>query len=153
MEGKYLLSTDHEPGTILSTYLCTISFSLMTISSVCFFKDFIYLFLEKGERREKERERSINVCLPLLPPQLGTWTATQACALTGNRTTDPLFCRPALSLLSHTSQGPAVVLFLKKTFLGLFIRESLLNRNQSLGRLGLISSHQAPERGTKLSTQ
>ena len=26
-----------------------------------FFKDFIYLFLEKGEGREKERERNINV--------------------------------------------------------------------------------------------
>ena len=26
-----------------------------------YFKDFIYLFLEKGERREKERERNIDV--------------------------------------------------------------------------------------------
>ena len=30
-----------------------------------FFKDFICLFLERGEGREKERERNINVCLPL----------------------------------------------------------------------------------------
>ena len=45
-----------------------------------FFKDFIYLFLEREERREKERERNINV-LPLARPQLGTWPATQACAL------------------------------------------------------------------------
>ena len=36
-----------------------------------FFKDFIYLFLERGERREEERERNINVWLPLTRPLLG----------------------------------------------------------------------------------
>ena len=66
---------------------------------------FIYLFLERAEGREKERERNTNVCLPLTCPLLGAWPATQACALTGNRTRDPLFHRPALSSLSHTSQG------------------------------------------------
>ena len=30
---------------------------------------------------------------------------TQACALTGNQTSDPLVHRPALNPLSHTSQG------------------------------------------------
>ena len=43
--------------------------------------------------------------LPLAHSQLGTWPATQACALTGNRTGDPLVCKPALNPLSHTSQG------------------------------------------------
>ena len=38
-------------------------------------------------------------------PLLGTWPTTQACALTGNPTSDPLVCRPELSPLSHTSQG------------------------------------------------
>ena len=52
--------------------------------------DFIYLFLERGGRRKKEREmltceRNIN-WLSLTCPQLGTWPATQACALTGNQT-------------------------------------------------------------------
>ena len=51
---------------------------------------FIYLFLETGEGREKERERSINVWFPLTWSPLRTWPATQACALTGNRTGDPL---------------------------------------------------------------
>ena len=46
-----------------------------------FLKDFIYLFLERGEGNEKERERNINVWLPLTCPLLGTWPATQACAL------------------------------------------------------------------------
>ena len=43
------------------------------------FKDVIY-FLERG--REKERERNINVWLPLAGPLLGTWLTTRACALT-----------------------------------------------------------------------
>ena len=50
-------------------------------------------------------ERYINR-LPLAQPQLGTWPATQACALTGNRTGDLLVINP----LSHTSQGFVVVL-------------------------------------------
>ena len=68
-------------------------------------KDFIYFFLESEEGREKERERNIKVWLPLICPQLGTWPITQACALTGNQTSDPLVCRQALNPLSHTSQG------------------------------------------------
>ena len=50
-----------------------------------FFKeDFIYLFLESREGKVEERERNINVWLPLTRPLLGTWPATQACALTGD---------------------------------------------------------------------
>ena len=48
-----------------------------------------YLFLDIGEGREREWERNISVWLSLVHPQLGTWPATQACALTGNRTGDP----------------------------------------------------------------
>ena len=54
---------------------------------------------------EKERKRNISVWLPLMLPLLGTWPTTQACALTGNRTSHPLAHRPALNPLSHTSQG------------------------------------------------
>ena len=66
----------------------------------------MYLFLERGEGRDKERERNIDVWLPFRHPLLGTWPATQACALTGDRTSDPLGHRLALNPLSHTSQGP-----------------------------------------------
>ena len=65
---------------------------------------FIYLFLERGERREKLRERNINL-LPLAQPPLGTWPATQACALTGNQTGDLSVHRLVLNTLSHMSQG------------------------------------------------
>ena len=58
-----------------------------------FKKDFIYLFRE----REEEKERNINVWLSLMRPLLGIWPATQACALTGNGTGNPLVCRWALN--------------------------------------------------------
>ena len=53
-----------------------------------FFKDSIYLFLERGEGREKGRgtstsERYIDWLL-LACPQLETWPATQAHAQIGN---------------------------------------------------------------------
>ena len=70
-----------------------------------FLKDFSYLFFDRGEWREKERGRNTNVWLPLMCPQLGTWLTTQAWSLTGNRTFNPSVRRPALSPLSHTSQG------------------------------------------------
>ena len=60
----------------------------------------------EGEReRERERERNISVWLLLAQPLRGTWPKTQACALTGNGTGNPLACRPALNPLGHTSQG------------------------------------------------
>ena len=49
------------------------------------FLKIIYLFLGRGEGKEKDRERNIDG-LPLTCPPLGTWPATQACALTGNQT-------------------------------------------------------------------
>ena len=70
-----------------------------------FFKDFIYLIFREGEGWEKESERNINVGLTPTHPSLGTWSTTQACALTRNRTTDPLVYRLALNPLSHISQG------------------------------------------------
>ena len=39
------------------------------------------LFLERGREGERGRETDINVWLPLACPLLGTWPATQACAL------------------------------------------------------------------------
>ena len=50
------------------------------------FKDFIDLFLERGERRETERDRNINVQeKDRLAASLHVPT-TQACALPGNQT-------------------------------------------------------------------
>ena len=68
-----------------------------------FFKRF--LFLDRGDGREKEGEKNINVWLPLVCPLLETWPTIQTCAVTGNQTSDPLDHRLALNSLSHTSQG------------------------------------------------
>ena len=57
------------------------------------------------------RKRGIEACeryidwLPLTLPQLGTWPTTQACALSGNQTSNLSIHRPALNPLRHTSQS------------------------------------------------
>ena len=74
-------------------YASTTAFPLPQFcGELFFFLDFIYLFLERVERKEKERERNISVWLPLTCPLVGTWPTTHICALTGNRTGDPLVC-------------------------------------------------------------
>ena len=52
------------------------NFSPVPLCSLCiptlfFNSDFTYLFLERGEGREEERERNINVWLPLTHPLPG----------------------------------------------------------------------------------
>ena len=51
------------------------------ILSLLFYFIFLRLYLFLDEGREKKTERSISAFLPLLHPLLGTWPATQACAL------------------------------------------------------------------------
>ena len=68
-----------------------------------YFKDFIYLFLERGEGREGKHQCKINI--DQLLPQPGTEPATQACALTRNPTGNLSLCETMPSRLSHTSQG------------------------------------------------
>ena len=53
-------------------------------------------------------ERNINVWLSLPCPLMGTWPVSQASALTGNQTHDPLVPRPALNSLSYTTQNHIV---------------------------------------------
>ena len=80
---------------------CTKHFSCVCCIYGFFKKDFIYLFLEQ----KGGREGNINVWLTPTRPLLGTWPATQVCALTVYPIRDPLVCRLALNPLSHTSQG------------------------------------------------
>ena len=44
----------------------------------------MYLFLERGEGKDKKRERNINVSLPLTCHLPVTWPTTQGSAMTGN---------------------------------------------------------------------
>ena len=52
----------------------------------------------------REGEKYQDVVASHVPPT-GAWPITQACALTGNQTGDPLLRRLALNPLSHTNQG------------------------------------------------
>ena len=71
----------------------------------CFFLRFYYLFLKRGEREgEREGEKQQCVVASHLPPPLGFWPTTQACAPAGNGTSYPLVHRPMLNPLSHTSR-------------------------------------------------
>ena len=58
----------------------------------------------KSGRETSVCERNIDQLTPT-QPQLGTWPTTQACALTGNQTSDLSVCRMMPNPLSHTSQG------------------------------------------------
>ena len=92
-EQSMMLNNNFTP-TPLSISNCCLHFGAHTSRCFFFFKYFIYLFLYRGEGRDKERERNINVWLPLMWPPLGTWPATQACALTGNWTSGSLVHSP-----------------------------------------------------------
>ena len=60
--------------------------TMFVIEHFSFLKKILFILRER--EREKERERNISVWLPLTRLLLGTWPATQACVLTGNRTSN-----------------------------------------------------------------
>ena len=66
-----------------------------------------YSFIFRKRGRQEERERNINVCLPLTNSLLGKplLAHNPGMCLAGNRTGCPLIRRPALNLLSHSTQG------------------------------------------------
>ena len=66
----------------------------------------LYLFIFRQRGREGERDREKHQCMVASRmSHMGNWPATQACDLTGNRTSNPLLHRPVLNPLSYTSQG------------------------------------------------
>ena len=75
--------------------------------TILFLKILFIYFRERG--REGERERNINVWMPLVCSLRGTWSTTQAIALTGNRASNPLVHGPALNPLSYPSQGCTLI--------------------------------------------
>ena len=88
-----------------STYLTEAScFSLFAL------KIYLFTFRERGRTAERQGEKHQCV-VASHTPLAEDLPATQACALTGNQTSDPLVPRPALNPLSHTSQD---CLFKKK---------------------------------------
>ena len=86
-------------------YMHLIFYSWIT-NSTCKFIFFLRFHLFILNRREG-RERNINVWLPFTCPLLETWQATQVCALTGNRTSNHLVCRPAINPLHWATPARA----------------------------------------------
>ena len=67
---------------------------------------FIHLFIFRQRVRKGERKGEKHQCVVAShAPPTGDLACTQACALTGNRTSDPLVHKLALNPLSHISQG------------------------------------------------
>ena len=95
------------PGRPALQHSCTSPQPISIPDSLLIFFFFLifYSLTSRKRGREGQRERNINMWLPPAHPLLGTWPAAQACALTGDRTGDPLVHRPVLNPLSHTSQG------------------------------------------------
>ena len=101
------------PGKTIAIQKQNIIISYQPYPKSMYFKqDFIYSFPERGEGREKERERNINVWLPLICPLLGTWPTTLACALTGNRTEDPFGSQAGTQSTEPHQPGPKAIYFL-----------------------------------------
>ena len=69
-----------------------------------FKKKLFYLFIFRGERREKERERNINLWLPLMSPYWGPDCKPGMCP-DWELNQDPLVLRLVFNPVSHTSQG------------------------------------------------
>ena len=70
---------------------------------------FIY-FLERGEGREKERERIINVWLPLSHPLLGNQARNPGLCPDWESNQQHFVSQPALNPLSHPSQSSLLIL-------------------------------------------
>ena len=89
-------------------FLQLYSLGILVCSFSLSFKDCLFVFRGMGREREREGKK---MCerntdwLSVTRPQLGTWPATQACALTENWTSDLWVHTPVLNPLSHTSQG------------------------------------------------
>ena len=76
-----------------------------SLHSFFLFPNLFILDLDRGDGNGKERERNIKCVVASGAPPTGDlmWPTTLACALTGNRTGNPLVRRPVLNPLS--SQG------------------------------------------------
>ena len=66
---------------------------------------FIYFRQRGGEGEREGKKHQCVVASQASPIGNLTWPTKQASTLTGNQTRDPLFCRPVLNPLSHSSQG------------------------------------------------
>ena len=73
--------------------------------------EYLFSFLERGEKREKEGVRNIHVpSVASHTPTTGDLAGNPGLWPDGNQTSDLSICRPALNPLSHTTEGDCRVL-------------------------------------------
>ena len=72
-----------------------------------FYRLYLFMFRDRGREGERKGEKHPCVVASHVP-------VTQACALTGNRTGDPLLRSLGLNPLSHTSQGKYMYFLMKR---------------------------------------
>lgn len=90
----------------------------MAASYFFFFKNTLLIFYKGRNEEEKHQCESVTLIYCLLyAPLPGIEAATQAYALTGNGTSNPLVHRTTPSQLSHTSQGISFVVEKKHEWL------------------------------------
>ncbi|KAF6104435.1 hypothetical protein HJG60_011365 [Phyllostomus discolor] len=99
----------------------------------CYLKILFIYFQREGEGGKKRRKET-SMCernfdgLPLACPHLGAWPATQACALTGNRTSNRQpFCSQASTQSTGPHQSGQMLLFKHHH------SPALINQNDKLG--------------------
>ena len=95
-------------GHIVGMYL-TLDKNLLLCHKVIFF-NFMYLFLERGEGREKERERNINAWLPLMWPPTRDLACNPDLCSDQESNQQPSDSQPVLNPLSYTSQDCSKVI-------------------------------------------
>ena len=113
-------------------------------------------FRERMGKRGRKKRRETLTCernsswLLLTCPQLGTWPATQACALTRNLTSNLSVRRLALNSLSYTSQDNSSFLF-KKIFLKIlfiyFLTEGKGGRKRGREKQQCVVASHVPSTG------
>ena len=108
---QFTITLKIAPLTSTPTTQKNATFLHFTLFYLHFLKIF-YLFIFRERRREGDTEGEKHQYVVASH----IWPETQACALTGNRTGDPLVHRPALNPLNHTSQDLLALLI--KSFFG-----------------------------------
>ena len=107
----------HEQGLPAFDFVQSVQI-LSFLRSLLLLLKILFIYILEREEGGRKRGTETSMCeryinwLPLTHPQSGTWPATQACALAGNRTGDPSVRRPVLSPPSHTSWGLRSLLYL-----------------------------------------
>ena len=125
-KARYFL-TDED--TEVPREICTQSLAgCLSSHFLSFLKKILFIYFQRqGKGGRKDRERNIDVqkihqsVASHTPPTGDLTHTTQACALTGNQTSDLSVRRSALSPLSHTNQPISCFHLLWEGFLSLLV--------------------------------